>query len=1135
MSVRTDVVNLIVNVGGDKAQNELNKLRKTSAELNAEMKGLNKNTTEYKQKAAQLKDVENQMVGLRKQIGLTALSQKELTAELNRLKQLKNIAVPQSEEFKRLQKEIDAVTHRLGDVKSGMFGFKSTLNSIGKEVKQFGMLAIGYLGFEFVTDSFKKIIANGGKVSDQMADLQRVTGMTGQEAKNLNTQLLALNSRTSGDGLRSIAIIAGKLGVAKDDLLAFTKAVDMLVISLGDELGDADQITSQLGKILNVFDGKVTGENITELGNAMVVLANNGVATGSFIADFAQRVSGIAKASDMSLGATVGLAAGFEELGLRSESSSTALQKLLSTIAGDIPKAAKIAGMPLAEFNKLFSEQPQEALIKYAEGLVKNKTSFAEITAGFKDAGEEGARVVQTLQAIGQRGEFLREKITLGSDALKESTAITNAFNLKNETLGATLDKIGKKMASTFTSSAFLSGLKSMVDMFANLIGATNSENDALQRFNEHAKIVEGLEKNMVPLINRIDELNSITNKSTIEQDELKKAINLVAQQIPSAITQFDAYGNAINVSTDKARAFIELQKKMLKIENEEVIEKRKKELRDAQYEHAQIQKTLNVAESNLRQAESDYEFYKNDKAIREIKRQTKNLVDQQSKLKEIQEKIDGLNGIIAKKSGSNLDSLLTTDTTGTPTIPTETLSEKEIEAAAKKAARAQERADNQRLAKLKSLNDKIIDLKNDLKLALLTDDEKEVERIKIKYEKLISEAVGYASHIVQLKALEQEELKNVEVLSYRKREEELQKYIDNLNKKWAEADEKADDKKEKGTLARTLAYFKKLIATNEKNAQDETKRIEQNELDKTKLKIQALEQFMNQVIGMLSQAANYADAVENAELQKYLDANEQKKKSFDALLNSKRISQTEHDKRIAELDKKNEERKREIDIKQFKRRQAIAYVSAIINAAEGVTKIWATYGAMPYVAAALTAVQAIVTGLEIATISKQKPPTGRKGLVVQGPSHEAGGIDMIDKSSGSTLANIEGGEPVMVLSKNTYGNNKDVIDNLIYNSNHRNGAPIAPRWLTSTPSINPSLIPQMARGGVVSSTANQMQASYGNIEQLMATMLANQQAQTNLLSQWPTRIKADVVLQEFKEAETLLSDIKKESGLNQS
>ena len=1131
MSVRTDVVNLIVNVGGDKAQNELNKLRKTSAELNAEMKGLNKNTTEYKQKAAQLKDVENQMVGLRKQIGLTALSQKELTAELNRLKQLKNIAVPQSEEFKRLQKEIDAVTHRLGDVKSGMFGFKSTLNSIGKEVKQFGMLAIGYLGFEFVTDSFKKIIANGGKVSDQMADLQRVTGMTGQEAKNLNTQLLALNSRTSGDGLRSIAIIAGKLGVAKDDLLAFTKAVDMLVISLGDELGDADQITSQLGKILNVFDGKVTGKNITELGNAMVVLANNGVATGSFIADFAQRVSGIAKASDMSLGATVGLAAGFEELGLRSESSSTALQKLLSTIAGDIPKAAKIAGMPLAEFNKLFSEQPQEALIKYAEGLVKNKKSFSEITAGFKDAGEEGARVVQTLQAIGQRGDFLRQKITLGSDALKESTAITNAFNLKNETLGATLDKIGKKIASAFSSSSFLSNIKSMANGLAWLVGATDKASESLADFYGQQSMVNDLEKSMVPLISRYEELNGkatqlggITNLSTAEQVELNKAIQTIANGIPYAITQFDKYGNVIGISTQKAREFIEIQQLILKEKNRETIDDQKQTL-------ATLEKQLKTSVMQFEQVQRAGANYGVNNTI------TKGIEELSGKVATLKQRIMGVKGLIAELSGDKLSDALKpkTDTTGTATTPTETLSETEIEAAAKKAARAQDRANDQCLAKLKSLNDKIIDLKNDLKLALLTDDEKEVERIKIKYEKLISEAVGYASHIVELKALEQEELKNVEVLSYRKREEELQKYIDNLNNKWAEADKKTADDNAKGTLARTLAYFKKLIATNEKNAQDETKRIEQNELDKTQLKIQALEQFMNQVIGMLSQAANYADAVENAELQKYLNANEQKKKSFDQLLNSKRISQTEHDKRIAELDKKNEERKREIDIKQFKRRQAIAYVSAIINAAEGVTKIWATYGAMPYVAAALTAVQAIVTGLEIATISKQKPPTGRKGLVVQGPSHEAGGIDMVDKSSGSTLANIEGGEPVMVLSKNTYGNNKDVIDNLIYNSNHRNGAPIAPRWLTSTPSINPSLIPQMARGGVVSSTANQMQASYGNIEQLMATMLANQQAQTNLLSQWPTRIKADVVLQEFKEAETLLSDIKKESGLNQS
>src|SRR5690606_16424465 len=137
----------------------------------------------------------------------------------------------------------------------------------------------------------------------------------------------------------------------------------------------------------------------------------------------------------------VGIAAGFEELGLRSESSSTALQKLLSTIASDLPGAAKIANVPLEEFNKLFADSPQEALIRYAEGLVKNKKSFSEITTSFKDAGQEGARIVQTLQAIGQKGDFLREKIDQGNESIQRQTALNEGFALQNENLAGSIEK----------------------------------------------------------------------------------------------------------------------------------------------------------------------------------------------------------------------------------------------------------------------------------------------------------------------------------------------------------------------------------------------------------------------------------------------------------------------------------------------------------------------------------------------------------------------------------------------------------------------------------------------------------------------------------------------------------------------
>ena len=479
MSLRTDIVNLIINVNGNAAQNQLNELRKKAADISEQMVGLKKGTQEYIAANNNLKTVKAEIDSLKESIGITSFSLKELNAERKKLTAQRNFAAPLSAEFKDYDKQLQAVIARQNELKTGVSGFGKTASSSFASLKQNIVgLAASYIGFNAVIGGVKSLISGSIKLSDQLGDLRRVAGLTADEANNLNDALLNIDTRTSDAGLLSIAIVAGKLGVAKDDIFSFTEAVDKLVVTLGDELGGADEITTQLGKILNVFDGKVTGDNISHLGNAIVDLANKGVATGGYIVDFTQRVSGIAKASNISLGATVGLAAGFEALGLRSESSSTALQKLILSISQNIPKAAKIAGVPLKEFNQLFADKPQEALIKYTEGLVKNKKAFSDITTSFKDAGETGARVVQTILAIGQNGELMREQIDQGVTSIKQLSSLDEGFSIKNNNLAGSLEKVNKqfdKLVASRGVNKFLKGVTDDVnDLFTSITQISN-------------------------------------------------------------------------------------------------------------------------------------------------------------------------------------------------------------------------------------------------------------------------------------------------------------------------------------------------------------------------------------------------------------------------------------------------------------------------------------------------------------------------------------------------------------------------------------------------------------------------------------------------------------------------------------
>ncbi|MBK8146288.1 MAG: hypothetical protein IPK62_15535 [Bacteroidetes bacterium] len=66
--------------------------------------------------------------------------------------------------------------------------------------------------------------------------------------------------------------------------------------------------------------------------------------------------------------------------------------------------------------------------------------------------------------AIGNNGEFLRGKMKDAGEAVQETSEITSAFALKNVTLGATIEKLGKEFNRMVTSPGVINFLKSAVE-----------------------------------------------------------------------------------------------------------------------------------------------------------------------------------------------------------------------------------------------------------------------------------------------------------------------------------------------------------------------------------------------------------------------------------------------------------------------------------------------------------------------------------------------------------------------------------------------------------------------------------------------------------------------------------------------
>lgn len=1129
MSVRTDVVNLMVTVGGDAAKNELNQLRKKSADISSEMKLLTKNTEEYRKKAAELKSVEVQMSGLRKQIGLTALSQKELVSELRKLEAMKSVATPQTREFKELQKQIDGVKNRLYDVKNGVFGFQSMMHKVGTEIKAFGVMAASYFGIDIILSGLHNIIANGSKVSDLIADIQRVSGLSTAQVKELNQELRSIDTRTGNAQLLEYAKIAGKLGIESKNIAGYVKATDMIVTSLGDELGDATTISENIGKIINIYDkgAAITGERTLQIGNAIVDLANKGVASGGFIVDFTKRLAGIANTANVSLESSIGLAAGLEELGQTSETSSTAVTQVLTKIGADVPKYAKLAGKSVDEFASTLKANPIEALIQLSEGLTKNKNGFAEIAVAFKDAEASGVRVTSTLGVLGQKADFLRGKIADAGVSLKSTSDITEAYKLKNENLGSVVDKISKRLASMFTSSGFMNGLTSALTGFGKLIGAIDKADSTLEQFRKQADKVTSLEKDMMPLIDRIDDLKTKTSLSKTEQLELNKAIQAVGTTIPLAITQFDNYGRAIGLSTEKAREYIRLQQLILKEKNREAISDQKKTV-------AELEKELAVAQGMLTKFKRDADAHNETmnwlvKAGLTPTKQQQHLTqfflnginEAMQNIANLQDRIAGGKGIISELTGSNMDKILDLSIPSPPEANPEKEAEEQAAAAAEEKQAKIDKLRDDNIAKQEALHAKLMEMRVELDAAMKSKDDEEIARIQTKYKKLLEEAKGNAANIALVRQLEADEILHTKVSHWREKEMPARLEMNFESKKM-------DDEQNKGMLSRLRQAITDAFNLTWDGYQ-KRKRIKEREKQDAIANTSAM---VNSSMNLLGNLDAFINQNENNQLTQELYRNEQRKKSFDKMLKTKQISQQQYEHNVAQMDKDSDQRKRDISRRQAQRQKELAITQAVVNAALGITQIWANYGAYPIVAAALTAIEAVATGIQIAAISNQEIPKGRKGLVIQGPSHEQGGIDMVDTRTNKRIANIEGGEPVMVLSRNTYRNNRDVIDNLIYNSQNRNGAPINPAWSSTYSQMSSNFVQSMSKNSSVGGAGYNMNNELATI---MAAMLKEQQKQNEIMAQFPYRFKSTVSLREINKADETMKMLQRESGLKQT
>lgn len=568
--VKEDISRVRLIVDGKQGINELGKLEMEAKQLAIDIKNAKKGTDEYVNASKRLKETRAQITEVRKELGITGMTLGQLTRYQRELRrEMQNTTTRGTQEYRRLRAELDKVNAAVRTQRAELNGTKGFFAGMGRELKAFGVMAVGALGATAFFSQIQSMIDGSAKLSDALSDVQKTTNLTDMELDRLAKNLKTFDTRTPRSELLGLAEVAGRLGIkGVKDIEGFVRAADMINVSLGDVLGDPEAVMRDLGKLTDTFGIQAAygiEESLLRVGSAINELGMASTANEGYMVEFAKRMGGIAPLAKITIEDILGLGATLDSLGQTSEVSTTALSKLFISMAKNADVYAKYARMEVNDFVKLLNEDANEAFIRSLEGVQDNSAGITELTATLGDLGESGGRVVGVLGTLASNTDKLRAQQELATKAFAEGSSVVDEFAIKNENFAANLEKVQKWLAQLFVNSAIMNGLDRFVSLWADWIRIPVSETIEAERIE--------LNKMYLQIIS--------TNTSTEDRirliNELKTAYPDYLGQIDADKVSNEGLAGAIKMVNDQLLNKIILQKQDEEItaQSERVAEQR--------------------------------------------------------------------------------------------------------------------------------------------------------------------------------------------------------------------------------------------------------------------------------------------------------------------------------------------------------------------------------------------------------------------------------------------------------------------------------------------------------------------------------------------------------------------------------
>lgn len=303
---------------------------------------------------------------------------------------------------------------------------------------------------EEITEALKACVSASMEFESAMAGVAKTTDLSGAELETMSNAIqdMSTNMPATTTEIAGVVEAAGQLGIAKEDLLAFSEV--MVNLGVATNL-TSDEAASALAKFANVVN--MNSANYENLGSTIVALGNNFATTESDIVSMATRLASAGTTIGLTEAQIMAVATALSSVGIEAEAGGSAISKLLKQFetmvaTGDdsLSNFSEIAGMTAEEFTKAWGEDAIGALSQFIDGLGGIEDSGGSMVATLSELGITETRLSNAVQALASSEGILNKAVTLANTAWDENTALAK----EAETRYATTESKTKMLANAF-------------------------------------------------------------------------------------------------------------------------------------------------------------------------------------------------------------------------------------------------------------------------------------------------------------------------------------------------------------------------------------------------------------------------------------------------------------------------------------------------------------------------------------------------------------------------------------------------------------------------------------------------------------------------------------------------------------